>query len=317
MRSLQWFARRLSGPGAGLVLAGTLAGAQPAAAVPVVLQDGSAVVNVDPDSQDGVNAWAVNGVAHLRTQSFWVRVGGSGPETSIDTLDETARVATDTDADGQADTLFLALADPVERFALELRWSLTGSPFAPPSAGAASDLALQLTLSNTSGGPLDITLFQYTDVDVFQSAVDDSAAWSGAGGANTATITDSTGLAEWESVWTPRPSAVEASLYDTVLASLLDGDPTALSGALVATGDVTVTAAWRALLAAGGTLLVSQDQQVRVAAVPEGSVVGLLGAGLVAMGTFLALRSGGTSVRSAEHRPARNARNVPSAENAR
>lgn len=273
---------------AGLTLGAILLGAavEPAAAVPVALQDASAVVEVDPDSPDGVHAWSVNGIAHLRTQWFWLRVGGAGPEASIDALAEAARVASDTDGDGQADTLFLALADPAERFALELRWSLTGSPFAPPSAGASADLALQLTLTNTSGGPLDITLFQYTDVDLFQSAVDDSAAWSAAASPNTVTITDSTELAEWESVWTPRPSDVEASLYDTALASLLDGDPTVLSGALTAAGDVTVTAAWRVLLAAGGSWLLSQDQQVRVAAVPEPSVLGLL-----ALGAFLALHA--------------------------
>jgi hypothetical protein len=271
-----------------------LLAAAPAGAVPVTLQDGSAVVDVDPDSQDGVSGWAVNGIAHLRTQWFWLRVGDGGPETSIDALAETARVASDTNADGQDDTLFLRLADPAQRFSLQLRWSLSGSPFAPPSAGAASDLALQLTLTNTSGGPLDITLFQYTDVDVFNSAVDDSAVWTGAGGPNTATVTDSTGLAEWESVWTPRPSAVDASLFDTVLASLLDGDPTALSGALAAAGDVTVTAAWRAVLGAGGALLVSQDQQIRVAPIPEPSLLGLLAGGLAA----LCARRGYRAVRS-------------------
>lgn len=96
-------------------------------------------------------------------------------------------------------------------------------------------------------------------------------------------MTDSTGLAEWESVWTPRPTAVEASLYDTALASLLDGDPTALTGALAAAGDVTVTAAWRVLLPAGGTWLLSQDQQIRVAPVPEPSLALLVGAGLAAL----------------------------------
>ena len=262
-------------------LGGLALAAAPASALPVTLQDGSAVVAVDPGSPDGVSAWAVNGVVHLRTQWFWLRVGDAGPETSIDALTETARVASDTDADGQTDTLFLALADRAARFAMELRWSLAGTPFAPITAGAASDLALQLRLTNTSGGPLDVTLFQYTDVDLFNSFVDDSALWSGGpGGPNTALVTDSTGLAEWESVWTPRPTAVEASLYDTALASLLDGDPTALTGALAAAGDVTVSAAWRAVLGAGGSLLVSQYQQIRVAPIPEPSLALLVGSGL-------------------------------------
>lgn len=275
-----WSTRALAG---ALLQGWLLGGAGPAAALPVVLQDGSALVSIDPDSQDGVSGWAVDGITHLRTQWFWVRVGTTGPETSIDALAETARVASDTDADGQADTLFLALADPQQRFALSLRWSLSGTPFGPPTAGAASDLALQLTLTNTSGGPLDVALFQYGDVDLFNTYADDAAAWTGAGGPNTATVTDSTGLAEWESVWTPRPGAVEASLWDTVLASLLDGDPTALTGALSAAGDVTVTAAWRAVLAAGGSLLVSQDQQIRVAPIPEPATLALLAGGLAAL----------------------------------
>lgn len=264
---------------------GGLLGAAPAAqALPVTLQDGSALVTIDPGSQDGVSGWAVDGVTHLRTQWFWVRVGAAGPETSLDALTETARLASDTDADGQLDTLFLALADPAQRFAMELRWSLAGTPFGPITAGAASDLALQLRLTNTSGGLLDVTLFQYTDVDLFNTFVDDSALWSGGpGGPNTALVTDSTGLAEWESVWTPRPTAVEASLYDALLASLLDGDPTALSGALAAAGDVTVTAAWSALLAPGASLLVSQDQQIRIAAIPEPSLALLVGAGLAGL----------------------------------
>lgn len=257
-------AAALAGIAAGLFVAG------PAAALPVTLEDASAVVTVEPDSQDGVSGWAVNGVTHVRTQWFWVRVGDAGPETSIDALTETARVASDTDADGDPDTLVLGLADPQARFSMQLRWSLAGSPFGPPTAGAASDLALQITLTNTSGGALDVSLFQYTDVDLFGSFVDDSALWSGGGGGpNTATVGDSTGLATWESVFTPRPTAVEASLFDGALASLNDGTATALSGALAASGDVTVTALWQAVLGPGASLLVSQDQQIRVSPIPE------------------------------------------------
>jgi hypothetical protein len=260
-----------------------LCAAGPAAAVPVTLQDGSALVSVDPGSQDGVSAWAVNGIAHLRTQWFWLRVGDAGPETSLDTLAETARVASDGNGDGQDDTLSLSLADPQQRFALELRWTLTGSPFGPPTASASSSLSLDLTLTNTSGGPLDITLFQYSDVDVFNTFVDDAASWSGAGSPDTATVTDSTGLASWTSVWSPAPGAVEASLFDSLLASLNDGVPSALSGALTASGDVTVAAAWRALLGAEGSLVLGQDQRILVAPIPEPSLALLVGGGLAAL----------------------------------
>jgi hypothetical protein len=262
-----------------------LGAAEPAAAVPVTLQDGSAVVSIDPDSQDGVSGWAVNGITHLRTQWVWLRVGDTGPETSIDALAETARLLSDGDGDGQDDTLVLGLADPQQRFTLELRWTLTGSPFGPPSAGATSDLAFQLAFTNTSGAPLDFTLFQYTDVDLFNTFADDDVAWSGAGAPDTATATDSTGLATWQSVWDPAPAAVDASTFDTTLASLNDGAPTTLSGALSASGDVTVAAAWRAFFLDGsnGTIELGQQQQLRIAPVPEPALLALLAGGLAAL----------------------------------
>jgi hypothetical protein len=268
--------------GAGCVgFLAVLAG-RPAAAVPIVLEDGSALVAIDPDSQDGVHGWAVNGISHVRTQWFWTRVGNDGPEASIDALTETSRVVSDTNADGKSDTLLLALADPLQRFSLELRWSLTGSPFGPLTDPSTSDLALELTLVNTSDSPLDISLFQYTDVDLFGSFVDDAALWSGAG-PDRVLVTDATTLAEWQSDFSPSPTAVEASLFDALLASLNDGTATALSGAVSAAGDVTVAAAWQALLAPGGSLSVSQAQQIRVAPIPEPSLVMLLAGGLAGL----------------------------------
>jgi hypothetical protein len=267
--------------GAGCVgFLAVLAG--PAAAVPIVLEDGSALVAIDPDSQDGVHGWAVNGISHVRTQWFWTRVGNDGPEASIDALTETSRVVSDTNADGKSDTLLLALADPLQRFSLELRWSLTGSPFGPLTDPSTSDLALELTLVNTSDSPIDISLFQYTDVDLFGSFVDDAALWSGAG-PDRVLVTDATTLAEWQSDFSPSPTAVEASLFDALLASLNDGTATALSGAVSAAGDVTVAAAWQALLAPGGSLSVSQAQQIRVAPIPEPSLVMLLAGGLAGL----------------------------------
>lgn len=271
---------------------GLAAGAGPAWSVPVTLEDGSALVEVDAAGADGLTAWTVNGVQHLRTQRLFVRVGDAGPETPAHLLDLDAQVASDTDADGKDDTLFLRWLDPQERFRLEVRFALDGTPFAPVEAGAASDLATQITLSNTSGAPLDVWLFQYTDVDLLGSFVDDAALWTPAGAANTVAVSDATGLARYESVFTRRPDAIEASVFDALLASLGDGAATALSGALSAEGDVTLGAAWSALLAPGGSLLVSQDQQVRVVPIPEPGT-GVLVAGGLALGAALRRRARG------------------------
>jgi hypothetical protein len=252
-------------------------------ALPVTLEDGVAVVTVDPATQDGIQAFTVNGIPHVRTQWFWVRAGGDPSETSLDALLPGAQVASDTDADGDADFLFASFLDPDDRFRIELRLSLAGSPFGPPTAGSGADLAVLLAVVNTSGAPLDVTLFQYTDVDLFNTPADDEVLLTGVGGPNTATVTDTSGLGLWESVWTPRPDAVEAALFDATLASLTDGAVTVLSGATSASGDVTVTVGWSALLAAGGTLLLSQDQRIEVFPIPEPSVLVLLGAGFAGL----------------------------------
>ena len=264
-----------------VVLAALVPGA--ATAVPVTLEDGSAVVTIDPDSQTGLSAWTVNGVSHVSTQWFWLRAEGVGPEFSLDTLDRTAAVLSDTDADGDDDTYFLALTDPQDRFALELRWSLAGSPFAPPTALVSSDIAVQVSLTNLTDANLDLSLFEYSDVDLFGSAVDDAALFSGAP-PNTLEVTDSSGLVLYESVFTGPPSRVEAALFDETLASLNDGGLTGLSGALDAEGDVTATVVWDLLLDPGATFALSQDQVIRVSPIPEPSVALLVAAGLAALG---------------------------------
>ena len=57
-------------------LAGVLAlvslAAPPSSAAPIHLEDGVAFLEVDPASQDGLTAWTVNGVQHVRTQWFWL-----------------------------------------------------------------------------------------------------------------------------------------------------------------------------------------------------------------------------------------------------
>ena len=97
-------------------------------------------------------------------------------------------------------------------------------------------------------------------------------------------IATQSGLARYESVFTGPPSAVEAALFEVTLASLEDGSPTTLSGALAAEGDVTGSVAWDLTLGPGATLLLSQDQAIHVAPIPEPAAALLVAAGLAALG---------------------------------
>ncbi len=249
-----------------------LAFASPLSAVPLTLQDGGAVLEVDPESREGLGPWSVDGIAHLRQQGFWVRAGADASESSLADLDFNGATPSDADMDGDDESLVASWSDPSGRFDVSLEVVLSGL-LGSPSLGSESDILLEVSVENTSGGALDVTLFQYTDVDLFGSFVDDDATFG-----SSLLITDSSGLGRYESSFDAAPDAVEASLFDALLMSLEDGSATALSGALAASGDVTTAVAYATTLGAGESLGFEQLQSLRVDPVsaPEPAVLPLL-----------------------------------------
>lgn len=262
-----------------LLLVAGLASA-PADAAPVLLEDGVGFVTVDPESQDGVTAWTVNGVQHVRTQWFWVQLVNESPPNPEASLDIISSVATASDASGDGhdetlDVAFDGLANLLFQAALHHEISST------PIGGAneyVSQLVTDITLGSTQVG-LHVRLFEYTDVDLFGSFADDEAMFVGA----TAFVSDASGLGSYESSWDLLPTAVEAAPYDTTLASLNDGVPTVLSGATAVSGDVTLTAMWEFTIPVGEFVTLRQTQTIRV--VPEPGVATLVALGLAALAT--------------------------------
>ncbi len=261
----------------GALAAAVLAFAAPAVeAVPFALADGNATVTVEPDLQEGVSAFNVAGISHVREQWYWLRVGAAGGETSLDQLDRGPATLTDTNMSGSADRFAATFTDPDQRFSAELTVTLAGGPFGGPSDGAQASLSTELLLTNTSGGDLDLTLFQYTDVDLFNTPGDDLAVFAGTP-ADAISVIDSTDLGRYDADFTPA-DAVEAALFGPLLASLNDGSASALAGTVLANGDVTHAQGWRTVLADGGTFLMRQTQQITVFPVPEPSLPALVAA---------------------------------------
>jgi hypothetical protein len=268
-----FLARALAAPAAAL---GLFAAALPASAAPILLEDGVAFLEVDPESSDGLTAWTLNGVPHVRTQSFWVRTSAASPEQPLGGAPLVSSVATDASGDGHDDTLAVAYSLGAGA-RIDLVYALTGTAIGAPG-DPASDLTLDVTIA-AGDAPLALGLFAYTDVDLFNSFADDAALFAGAPLA--ASVTDSSALGAYASSWSLAPHAVEASLFDTLLAGLLDGDPTALTNALAASGDVTLGAFWEIALGAGESITFSQTQSLRV--VPEPGTLLLLAAGLAGL----------------------------------
>ena len=130
------------------------------------LTDESASVTIQADSQAGVFAWNVSGIDHLAKEWWWLQVGGN--RFSVDALP----VATSTPDLNKAITTY---TDAANGYTVEISYELTGSDF----ASGQSLLKESVSIQNTSGSPLDISLFMYSDFDLGGTASGDTASLFG------------------------------------------------------------------------------------------------------------------------------------------
>ena len=231
------------------------------------LVDGNTSAGFNTNSQTGQFSWVVNGVNRLQQQWSWYRIGGSGPEASLDTLTITNEGTADVDFDGDPDTLLVKLSGT--GFDLELSYLLLGSA----GTNGVSDIAEQLTITNTSATPLDFHFFQFTDFDLTGSDTAEAL------GGNTFRQTG--GLAVAETVFTPTPSHFETGTRQSLINSLNDGLATTWSGATPAgPGNVAWATQWDAQINPGDSYLIGKATAFAVVPEPSTlsvSVLALLG----------------------------------------
>jgi hypothetical protein len=251
-----------------------LALAQSASAAFVTLTDGNSTADFDTANQTNNYNWTVDGVDQIFQQAFWFRVGDSGPEQSLHSLPISIEGPTDTNFDGDDDTLFVRYAG--SGFDVEVRYTLDGGS----NGSGASDMAEQITFNSTSESALDIHFFQYTDFDLNGTAGNDSGVFTNA---NTVRQFEP-GFEFTETVITPVPNHREISTHPLTLTSLNDLLPTTLSdtpsdGTVIGPADLTWAYQWDFTLQPEGQLdgsfQISKDKNLQ--AVPEPSSTALLG----------------------------------------
>jgi hypothetical protein len=248
--------------------------ASPAMAIlPTVnLTDGNSTAAINLGSTPGLSSWTIDSNQMLGQQSFWYRIGPSGPASSLNslTLQTTPSATSDVDFDGFADTFYARYASVGSNsFTIDVRWSLAGGL----SGSHVSDIAEVVTVNNLGGTALDFHLFEFTNFQL-------------PGGANTAMITGTYGATAEQSAgnWSAevvhtRPSEHQVGLVGDptdILAALTSAGLTNLSNSNgPMTGDAQWAMQWDANLLPGQTLLMSNDARIT----PEPATLTLLGAG--------------------------------------
>lgn len=237
----------------------------PAGAGIYAMTDANSTAVVD-SSGSGMYDWTVDNVQHLNRQWFWYRVGATGPESNLGALPLSAGGVSDTNFDGNNETLYLRYL--ATQFKAELTFLLTGG-----SAGSgASGIAEAIRITNTSGAPLDFHFFQYVNLHLGGSAINDSVAILNG---NTARQTYGN-MTVSETVETPMASHHEVGFYPGTVNSLSDGSPTTLSdvSGAIGPGDLTWAFEWDVTIASGGSYIIGKDKHV----VPEPASICLLAA---------------------------------------
>ena len=250
----------------------------PASAALFTLTDGNSIAQFDTATQANNFNWFVDGSDILAQQAFWYRIGNVSAEQSVHSLPIALQGTSDSNFDGNPDTLFVRYNGP--GFRAETHYALNGGL----AGSGAADITEQISISNLLDSPMDFHFFQYADFDL---SATDTVLFSNA---NTVQQTGGTGRLT-ETVATPVPSHHEGAFFPLTLNELNDALPTTLSdippiGTPISGGDVTWAYEWDVNIPANSTFQISKDKHLSLA-VPEPTAAGIL---LCTSAAFLTLR---------------------------
>ena len=232
------------------------------------LIDDNSTAIIDDGSSAGVGTWTIDGTDHMFQQWFWYRIGNTA-EASIDTLAFIVGGVTDTNLDGDDDTLYLRYANDqaASQYTVEVRFILNGGP----AGSGLSAIAEQMSLTHLRTSPLDLTFSRFSASTLRTSQLTKAKSVRQSGPDWTVYETGSTEAAD----------ALELDIFAITRTNRNDGVATTLGNALAAgpvgPGNVTWAFQWDRIIPVGGAFLISKDKSM----VPEpATLFVMLAAGL-------------------------------------
>lgn len=257
--------------------AACVAAAAPAFAQVYTISDGNSSAHFDTSTAGGrvgMDNWTVDGVNHMYNHWFWFRTDGMTNEARLNSLALGVNGTTDTDFDGNHDTLFLSYGG--NGFTITTRFVIQGG-----AAGSnTSDIAEQITITNTGTSPRTFSFFQYTDFDLNNDTLDDTVGLANANSVFQHDLLSGTTVSE--TVFAPTFSLSEMNIFPTTQGALDDGDVDNLDGSagpLVGRRDYTWALQWNFTLGAGESFIISKDLLIT----PTPGSMALLGLGGLAV----------------------------------
>jgi hypothetical protein len=234
---------------------------------PVPMSDGNTTAMVDVGSDMGMYQWTVNGQNQLKQQWFWYRMG-SGKQYSIDTINDPVYTQP---TDNSLSTTYAN-----DTLSVSVDYVLKDS-----GTGLA-DISESISITNRSGGSLDMHFFQYVDFNLGGTPSGDEVwAWS------TGAIQQKGESGVAEGIIDPEASHFEAATTggeSSTLYRLMNNSGVTLGDSDQAAGDTTWAFQWDFSLGAGDKVDILKDKLVWTANIPEPSGTALIALGLGALG---------------------------------
>ena len=205
-------------------------------------------VQIDPTSDAGLNSWAVSGTDVSYQHWYWLRIGSTATQFSLDSLSKPFGLYR-----SQTNTAVNYLG---QGLSATLAFSISGGA----NGSFISFLTESLTIQNVTNTTVNLHVFEYSDYDLSDNPSADTLAFPAAN----KVVQQGSGLTLTETIGIPAPSFYEGSWYAITFDKITGMSPITLTDSLIpnAAGDQTFAHQWDTNLAAGQTIVISLTNSI-------------------------------------------------------